>query len=232
MQRINELRTTVGARGTLEQMFADVSAGKSATLPLVIKADVQGSVEAIGSSLEKLGTDEVAVRVLHNGVGAINEADVTLAQASKALIIGFNVRANALSRELARRDTVEIRYYSVIYEVIDDVRAALSGLLAPTLREHIVGNAQVLEVFDITKLGKIAGCRVTDGTIKRGAKVRLLRDDTVIHEGKLATLKRFKDDVRQVKEGLECGMSFENYHDIRTGDIIEAVEIEEVARTL
>jgi translation initiation factor IF-2 len=231
-QRLSEVRAAAGARGTLEQMFANVSAGEEATLPVVLKADVQGSVEAIRSSLENLGTDEVSVQLLHDGVGGINEADVTLAQASNALIIGFNVRANAQARELARRDNVEIRYYSVIYEVIDDVKAALSGLLAPTLREHIVGNAQVLEVFDITKLGKIAGCRVTDGTIKRGAKVRLLRDDTVIYEGRLATLRRFKDDVRQVKEGLECGMSFENYHDIRIGDVIESVEVEEVARTL
>ena len=231
-QRLNEVRAAAGARGTLEQMFADVAAGKSATLPIVIKADVQGSVEAIASSLEKLGTEEVAVQLLHDGVGGINESDVTLAQASKALIIGFNVRANAQARDLARRDNIEIRYYSVIYEVIDDVKAALSGMLAPTLREHIVGNAQVLEVFDITKLGNIAGCRVTDGNIKRGAKVRLLRDDTVIYEGRLATLRRFKDDVRQVKEGLECGLSFENYHDIRIGDVIEAVEVEEVARTL
>ena len=231
-QRLNEIRTAAGERGTLEQMFADIAAGEANALPVVIKADVQGSVEAIAASLEKLGTDEVEARLLHTGVGGINEADVTLAQASKALIIGFNVRANAQARQLARRDNVEIRYYSVIYEVIDDVKAALSGLLPPALRERIIGNAQVLEVFDITKVGKIAGCRVTDGTIKRGAKVRLLRDDVVIFEGKLSTLKRFKDDARQVKEGLECGMAFENYHDIHPGDVIEAVEVEEIARTL
>ncbi len=231
-QRLNEIRTAAGARGTLEQMFADIAAGEAKVLPVVIKADVQGSVEALASSLEKIGTDEVAVRMLHTGVGGINEADITLAHASQALVIGFNVRANVQARQLARRDNVEIRYYSVIYEVIDDVKAALSGLLPPALRERIIGNAQVLEVFDITKVGKIAGCRVTDGTIKRGAKVRLLRDEVVIYEGKLATLKRFKDDARQVKEGLECGMAFENYHDIHPGDIIEAVEVEEIARTL
>ncbi len=230
--QLRDLRNAAGVRGTLEQMFADIAAGEANELPVVIKADVQGSAEAINASLEKLGTDEVAARVLHLGVGGINESDVTLAMASKALIIGFNVRANAQARERARRDGIEIRYYSVIYDIINDIKAALSGMLAPTLRENIVGNAQVLEVFDITKVGKIAGCRVTDGIIRRAATVRLLRDDTVIHEGKLSTLKRFKEDAREVKEGLECGMSFENYQDLRVGDIIEAVEIEEIARTL
>jgi translation initiation factor IF-2 len=230
--QLRELRNAAGVRGSLEQMFADIAAGEANELPIVIKADVQGSAEAINASLEKLATDEVAVRVLHLGVGGINESDITLAMASKALIIGFNVRANAQAREHARRDGIEIRYYSVIYDIINDIKAALSGMLAPTLRESIVGNAQVLEVFDITKVGKIAGCRVIDGIIRRAAKVRLLRDDTVIHEGKLSTLKRFKDDAREVKEGLECGMSFENYQDLRVGDIIEAVEIEEIARTL
>ena len=230
--QLRDLRNAAGVRGSLEQMFADIAAGEANELPVVIKADVQGSAEAINASLEKLATDEVAARVLHLGVGGINESDITLAMASKALIIGFNVRANAQAREHARRDGIEIRYYSVIYDIINDIKAALSGMLAPTLRESIVGNAQVLEVFDITKVGKIAGCRVTDGIIRRAAKVRLLRDDTVIHEGKLSTLKRFKDDAREVKEGLECGMSFENYQDLRVGDIIEAVEIEEIARTL
>jgi translation initiation factor IF-2 len=231
-QQMRDVRAAAGARGSLEQMFSDIAAGQASEVPVVIKADVQGSVEAIATSLEKLGTDEVAVRVLHTGVGGINESDVTLAGASSGLIIGFNVRANAQAREHARNSGVEIRYYSVIYNAIDDIKAVLSGLLAPTLREHIIGNAQVLEVFDISKTGKIAGCRVTDGVIKRGARVRLLRDDTVIYDGKLATLKRFKDDAREVKEGLECGMSFDNYRDIREGDVIEAVEIEEIARTL
>ena len=231
-QQMRDVRAAAGARGSLEQMFSAIAAGQASEVPVVIKADVQGSVEAIATSLEKLGTDEVAVRVLHTGVGGINESDVTLAGASSGLIIGFNVRANAQAREHARNSGVEIRYYSVIYNAIDDIKAVLSGLLAPTLREHIIGNAQVLEVFDISKTGKIAGCRVTDGVIKRGARVRLLRDDTVIYDGKLATLKRFKDDAREVKEGLECGMSFDNYRDIREGDVIEAVEIEEIARTL
>ena len=230
--RLREVRATAGARSTLEQMFADIAEGKVETLPIVVKADVQGSIEAIIGSLEKLATDEVAIRILHAGVGGINESDITLAQASKAPIIGFNVRANAQARELARRDNIEIRYYSVIYNLLDDLKAALSGLLAPSIRERIVGNAQVLEVFDITKVGNIAGCRVTDGIIKRASSVRLLRDDTVVYEGRLATLKRFKDDAREVKEGLECGMAFESYHDIRAGDVIEAFEIEEVARSL
>ncbi len=231
-QLLREMRVTTGVRGDLETMLAEIEEGRASELPMVIKTDVQGSVEAIRSSLEKLGTDEVMVRVLHSGVGGISESDVALAQASKALIIGFNVRANPQARELARRDSVEIRYYSVIYDIIDDVKAALSGMLPPSLRERLVGNAQVLEVFDISKLGKIAGCHVTDGVIKRGARVRLLRDDTVIYEGRLGTLKRFKDDVREVKDNLECGMAFENYHDIRVGDVIEAIEVEEIARTL
>ncbi len=230
--QLRERRAALGVRGTVEQMFADIAAGEVKTLPVVIKGDVHGSVEAIADSLEKLGTDEVAVEVLHSGVGGINESDVTLAEASKALILGFNVRANAQARELSRRDQVEIRYYSVIYNLIDDLKSALSGLLPPTMRERIIGNAQVLEVFDITKVGKIAGCRVTDGVIKRSARVRLLRDDTVIYEGRLATLKRLKDDAREVKEGVECGMSFENYQDLREGDVIEAFEVEEVARSL
>ena len=230
--QIRDSRVAAGTRSTLEQMFADIADGKTETLPIVVKGDVHGSVEAITGNLEKLATDEVAIQILHAGVGGINESDVTLAQASNAPIIGFNVRANAAAKKLARRDNVEIRYYSVIYDLLDDLKAALSGLLAPSLREKIVANAQVLEVFDITKVGNIAGCRMTDGLIKRSSLVRLLRDDTVIFEGKLSTLRRFKDDVREVKEGLECGIAFENYHDIRIGDVIEAYEIEEIARTL
>jgi translation initiation factor IF-2 len=230
--QVREIRTAAGARSSLEQMFTDIAEGKTDTLPAVIKADVQGSLEAITGSLNKLATDEVAINLLHGGVGGINESDITLAQASKAVVIGFNVRANAQARKLAQRDKVEIRYYSVIYNLIDDLKASLSGMLAPTLRERILGNAQVLEVFDITKVGNIAGCRVTDGLIRRTSSVRLLRDETVIYEGKLAALKRFKDDAREVKDGLECGIAFENYHDIREGDVIEAYEVEEIARTL
>ena len=219
---------------SLEDMFSRIQAGEIKELPVVIKGDVQGSIEAISNALEKLTSDntEVKVRVLHASVGAINESDITLANASNAMVIGFNVRANPQARDLAKRDGVEIRYYSIIYNVIDDVRAALTGLLAPTLRERFIGYANIREVFNITKVGKVAGCMVTQGTVKRGAGVRLLRDNVVIHEGTLKTLKRFKDEVREVREGYECGMAFENYDNIQPGDVIEAFEIEEVAREL
>jgi translation initiation factor IF-2 len=222
------------ARGSLEQMFQQIQAGEVKELPIVIKGDVHGSVEAIAGAMAKASGDnaEVRVRVLMSGVGAITESDVTLANASKGLIFGFNVRANPQAREMAKRDGVEIRYYSIIYNIIDDVKAMLTGLLAPTLREKFLGNAQILQVFNITKVGKVAGCRVSEGIVKRGAKVRLLRDNVVIHEGTLKTLKRMKDEVKEVREGFECGMAFENYDDIRDGDVIEAFEIEEVARVL
>jgi translation initiation factor IF-2 len=219
-------------RGTLEQQFTRIAAGESKELAVVIKTDVQGSLEAIVASLQKMRTDEVGARILHAAVGGINESDVTLARASGGLIIGFNVRANPQAREMAKRDKIDIRYYSIIYNVIDDVKAALSGMLAPSLRERFLGYAEIREVFEITKVGKIAGCMVTEGVVKRGAKVRLLRDNVVIHEGSLKTLKRFKDEVREVKEGFECGMAFENYHDIQRGDQIECFEIEEVSREL
>jgi len=219
-------------RGTLEDMFSQITAGTAKELPIVIKGDVQGSVEAIGGSLQKVSTDEVAVRVLHSGVGGINESDVILAKATGAVIIGFNVRANPAARDLARRDGVEIRYYAIIYDVIDDMKAALSGMLSPTLRERFLGNAAIREVFNITRVGKVAGCMVTDGVVRRGAKVRLLRDNVVIHEGSLKTLKRFKDEVREVRDGYECGMAFENYENIQVGDVIECFDIEEVARAL
>jgi translation initiation factor IF-2 len=231
-RRRREKTAAASARGTLEQMFSQIQAGVAKELPVVVKSDVQGSLEAITASLEKLSTNEVAVRVLHAAVGGITESDVILAKASNAVIIGFNVRANPQARELARRDSVEIRYYSIIYNVIDDMRGALSGLLAPTLREHFLGNAEIRQIFDVSKAGKVAGCMVTEGVVKRGAKVRLLRDNVVIHEGTLKTLRRFKDEVREVKEGYECGMAFENYQDIRAGDVIECFEMEEVARAL
>ncbi len=227
-----EKRMAASARGTIEQMFSKIAAGESKELPVVIKADVHGSMEAITASLEKLGNEEVKVRVLHASVGGINESDVTLAAASNGFIIGFNVRANKQARDLAQRDGVDIRYYSIIYELIDDMKAALSGLLAPAIRERQIGHAEIREVFNITKVGKVAGCRVTDGIVRRGAGVRLLRDNVVIHEGKLATLRRFKEDVREVREGFECGISFENYQDIQVGDIIECYETEEVARAI
>ena len=220
------------ARGTLEQMFTKISEGTAKEFGVVVKTDVQGSLEAIAGSVAKLVTAEVRVNLLHGAVGSITEGDVALAKASRGLIIGFNVRANPQAREMARRDGVEIRYYSVIYDIIDDIKAAMSGLLSPTLRERFLGNAEIREVFNISKVGKIAGCRVTEGMVKRGAKVRLLRDDVVIHDGSLKTLRRFKDEVREVKEGYECGMAFENYEDIREGDLIECFEVEEVARTI
>jgi translation initiation factor IF-2 len=231
-RRRREQQAVAGARGTLEQMFSQIAAGAAKELPVVVKSDVQGSLEAIIGSLEKLSTKEVAMRVLHAAVGGINESDVILAKASNAVIIGFNVRANPQARDLARRDGVEIRYYSIIYDVIDDMRGALSGLLSPVTRERLLGNAAIREVFNISKVGKVGGCMVTDGVVRRGAKVRLLRDNVVIHEGSLKTLKRFKDEVREVREGFECGMAFENYQDIQIGDVIECFEVEEVARAL
>jgi len=231
-RRRRDQQAAQGARGTLEQMFSQIAAGTAKELAVVVKSDVQGSLEAITGSLDKLSTDEVAMRVLHAAVGGINESDVILAKASNAVIIGFNVRAHPQARDLARRDGVEIRYYSIIYDVIDDMKAALSGLLSPTKRERLLGNAAIREVFTITKAGKVAGCMVTDGLVRRGARVRLLRDNVVIHEGALKTLKRFKDEVREVREGFECGMAFENYENIQVGDVIECFELEEVARAL
>jgi translation initiation factor IF-2 len=231
-RRIRQSRTALTGRGSIEQMFSQIQAGEASELPVVIKSDVQGSTEAIIGAADKLGTDEVSVRVLHGGVGGINESDITLARASNALVIGFNVRANKQAKELAEQEGVDIRYYSVIYDVIDALKGMLSGMLKPEIKETFIGNAEIREVFSVSKVGKVAGCLVTDGVVRRGAGVRLLRDDVVIHEGKLATLKRFKDDVKEVRQGTECGMSFENYHDIQVGDVIEAFEVEEVAREL
>ena len=221
-------------RGNFEQMMQNIKTGTAKELAVLIKGDVHGSVEAIKTALIKLTDEntEVKVRVLDAAVGAITESDITLAKASNAMLIGFNVRANAQAREMAKRDAVELRYYSIIYNVIDDVKQALSGMLAPTLREKFLGNAQILQVFNITKVGKIAGCKVTEGIVKRGAKVRLLRDNVVIHEGPLKTLKRMKDEVKEVREGFECGMAFENYDNIAEGDTIECFELEEIARQL
>jgi translation initiation factor IF-2 len=221
-----------GMRGSLEQMMAQAKTSGRKEFPLVIKADVQGSLEAIVGALDKLGTDEVAARVLHAGVGGISESDVTLAEASGVPIIAFNVRANKEARESAERAGIEIRYYNIIYDLVDDVKKAMSGLLPPTLRETMLGNAQILEIFNVSKVGKIAGCRVTDGTVERGANVRLIRDNVVIHEGKLSQLKRFKDDAREVGAGMECGMAFENYQDMRQGDVIECYRVETIQRSL
>ncbi len=219
-------------RGTFDQMMTRIKDGAGKELPLLIKADVHGSAEAIVGALEKLSGEEVKVNVLHSAVGGINEFDVGLARASGAVIIGFNVRANPQARELARRDGVEIRYYSIIYDLTDDMKRLLSGMLAPQIRETTLGYAEIREVFSITKVGKVAGCMVTEGLVKRGAKVRLLRDNVVIHQGDLGQLKRFKDDAREVKEGYDCGISLANYQDIQVGDTIECFEIEEVAQQL
>ncbi|HAN63745.1 MAG TPA: translation initiation factor IF-2, partial [Rhizobiales bacterium] len=221
-----------GQRGSLEQMMNNLKIAGAKEFTLLVKGDVQGSVEAIVAALDKMGTDEVRARIIHAGVGGITESDVGLAATSGAVVLGFNVRANSQAREAAERDGVEIRYYAVIYDLVDEVKQAMSGLLAPTRRETFLGNAEILEVFTISKVGKVAGCRVTEGKVERGAHVRLIRDNVVIHEGKLSTLKRFKDEVREVIAGQECGMAFEGYQDMRPGDVIECFEVEHVQRTL
>lgn len=221
--------TAAGSVSTMEQMFAKAQAGENEDLPVVIKGDVQGSVEALTSTLEKISTDESQVKVIHGAVGPINESDVTLAVASKAVIIGFNVRANTQARAIAKRDNVDVRYYSIIYNVADDIKGVFSGRLSPKYRENFLGYADIKEVFAVSKVGKVAGCIVTEGTIKKGCKVRLLRDNVVIHEGDLSQLKRFKDDVKEVREGTECGAAFANYQDIQVGDRIECFELEQVA---
>ncbi len=220
------------AGSSMEQMFAKIKAGETKEFPVIIKGDVQGSVEALQGTLAKIANDEVRIKVLHAAVGSINETDVSLAHASHATIIGFNVRANTQAREFAKRDNVDIRYYSIIYDVADDMKKAVEGLLTPEEKEKILGYAEIRQVFSVSKIGKIAGCMVTEGVVKRGAKVRLLRDHVVIHEGELAQLKRFKDDVKEVKSGFECGMSFANYDDLKVGDQIECYEIEQIAPTL
>ncbi|WP_193184797.1 translation initiation factor IF-2 [Nisaea sediminum] len=229
---LREKSAVAGARGSVEQMLSAIAAGQAEELPVVIKTDVHGSLEAIRSTLEKISNDQVAVRILHGAVGGISESDVSLAKASGALIIGFNVRAVPQARDLAAQEGLEIRYYSIIYELIDDIKAALTGMLSPDLKEEFLGNAEIREVFNITKVGKVGGCMVTEGMLRRAAKVRLLRDNVVIHEGTLKTLKRFKDEVKEVREGYECGAAFENYNDIQVGDFIECFEVKEVARSL
>ena len=217
---------------SIEQMMGQIASGERKELSVVVKADVQGSLEAIRSSIEKLSTEEVSAKVIHGGIGAINESDITLARASSAAIVGFNVRANPQSKALALKDGIDIKYYSVIYQLIDDVKTIMGGLLAPEIREDYIGQAEIRAIFNVPKVGKAAGCMVKDGMIKRGSKVRLLRDNVVIHEGMLKFLRRFKDEVKEVKEGYECGVSFENYQDLKEGDTIECFEIKEVSKTL
>ncbi|MDR3412895.1 MAG: translation initiation factor IF-2 [Formivibrio sp.] len=216
----------------LENMMAQMTDGEIRSMPLIIKADVQGSAEALAQSLQKLSTSEVRVQILHSAVGGISESDINLALASKAVVIGFNSRADAAARKLAEAEGVDIRYYNIIYDVVDDVKAALSGMLAPEKREQILGMVEVRQVFVVSKVGTIAGCLVLDGMVKRGAGVRLLRDNVVIHQGELESLKRYQDDVKEVKAGFECGLSLKDYNDLKEGDQLEAFEIVEVARTL
>ena len=233
--RLRKRRETLGSAGTkstLEQMMQQLKEAGRKEFPLVVKGDVQGSVEAIIGSLKKVGNEEVEARLIHTGVGGITESDIALASASKAIVIGFNVRANEQAKRAAEAQGIEIRYYNIIYDLVDEVRAAMSGLLAPTRREIFLGYATIKQVFNISKVGKVAGCMVTEGKVERGAKVRLLRDNVVIHEGSLSILKRFKDDVKEVTTGQECGMSFANYQDLREGDQIECFQVEIIARSL
>jgi translation initiation factor IF-2 len=216
----------------LENIFDQIGEGEVKRLDLIIKADVQGSYEALSHALAKLSTSEVRVNVVHSGVGAISESDVNLALASKAVIIGFNVRADVAARKLAESSGVDIRYYNIIYDVVDEIKAAMSGMLTPEKKESVIGSVEIREVFRITKVGAVAGCMVLDGTVKRGASVRLLRDNVVVFTGELDSLKRFKDDVREVKAGFECGLSLKNFSDIQPGDQLEVFEIVEVARSL
>ena len=232
-QVLKDKKAAVGSGTSLEQLLANAKANENLReLPILVKSDVQGSAEAIVQAMEKIGNEEVRVRVLHSGVGAITESDVTLAEASKAPIMGFNVRANAPARQSANQKGVELRYYSVIYDLVDDIKSAASGLLSSEVRENFIGYAKILEVFKVTGVGKVAGCQITEGLARRSSGVRLLRDDVVIHEGTLKTLKRFKDEVNEVNLGQECGMAFENYEDIRKDDVIEIFERQEIERNL
>lgn len=231
-RKSKEKNAALSARGSVEQMLANIKSGEVNELAVVIKTDVHGSFEAIKVALEKLGDDKLKVKILLGAVGPINESDISLATASSALVFGFNVRAIPQARDLAKRDNTEIRYHSIIYELIEDVKNVLSGMLDPDLQEDFIGYAEILQVFNISKLGKIAGCKVTEGNIKRGCSFRLLRENVVIHEGKLKTLQRFKDEVKEVKNGLECGMGLENFNDIKVGDIMECFEVKEIKKTL
>ncbi len=232
IRKEREAKLVKSAKSAMELMLDKIKSGEVKHLPIIIKADVQGSIEAIEGTINKLSNEEVSVQVLHSAVGPISESDISLAKASHALVIGFNVRANPMARDMARRDGVEIKYYSIIYDVLDDIKKGLEGMLSPELKEKILGYAEIREIYNITGVGKVGGCMVTEGMVKRGAKIRLLRDNVVIHDGAIGQLKRFKEDVKEVKEGYECGISFENYNDIQKGDFIECYEIEEIAAKL
>jgi translation initiation factor IF-2 len=227
--RERQVAAQTAGRGTMEEMLARIQAGAQKEVAIVVKADVQGSAEAIGVVVTKVGNEEVRVRVIYSGVGQITESDVQLAKASDAIVVAFNVRANVQARELAKAEGVDIRYYSIIYEVADDIEKLVKGKLAPVHREKFLGYAEIRQVFNITKTGKVAGCYVTEGVVKRGCGVRLLRDNVVIHQGDLSQLKRFKDDVKEVARGYECGLSFAGFQDLREGDVVECYETEIVA---
>ena len=231
-RKLKEKEAALSSRGSVEQMLANIQSGEITELPVVIKTDVHGSLEAIKVALTKLGDEKIKVKILSGSVGPINESDISLAVASSALVFGFNVRAIPQAREIAKRDMVEIRYHSIIYELIEDAKNGLAGMLDPDLQEEFIGYAEIKQVFNITNHGKIAGCSVTEGIIKRGCSFRLLRENIVVHEGKLKTLQRFKDEVKEVKFGLECGMGLENYNDIKVGDIMECFEVKEIKKTL
>jgi translation initiation factor IF-2 len=230
--KFRDVRLAKQQAAKLENMFAQMSEGEVQNLPIIIKADVQGSYEALAGSLQKLSTEEVRVNILHSGVGGISESDINLAIASKAIVVGFNARADAAARKLAESEGVEIRYYNIIYDVVDDVKAAMSGMLAPEKKEQIIGTVEIRQVISVSKVGNIAGCMVTDGIIKRAASIRLIRHNVVVHTGELDSLKRFKDDVKEVKQGYECGLMLKNFNDIQEGDQLEVFEIVEVARSL
>ena len=219
-------------KSSLEEMMANVSKGEVKKLPIIVKADVQGSLEAIVASLEKVGNDEVQINVIHNAIGAINESDVSLANSAQGVVIGFNIRAIPQARTIAKRDKVDIRYYSIIYELIDDMKKMLSGLLTPDTKEEIIGHAEVRDTFSSSKFGTIAGCFVTNGYVSNSAKIRLVREGKIIHEGEVGTLKRFKDDVKEVRENYECGISFKDYSDILVKDEIEFYITKEVQKEL
>jgi len=230
-KREEELKATT-SKVSLDDLFNQIKEGQVKELSIIIKADVQGSVEALKSSLEKLSTEEVKVNIIHGGVGAINETDIMLASASNAIVIGFNVRPDANARKAAENEKVDVRLYRVIYEAIDDIKAAMSGLLDPEYKEVVLGRAEVRQIFKVSKVGTIAGCYVTDGKMVRDAGVRLIRDGVVVYEGKLDSLKRFKDDAKEVAENYECGLTLEKFNDIQEGDIVEAFTMEEVKREL
>ena len=217
---------------SLDDLFEKIKEGEIKELNLVLKTDVQGSLEALAESLAKLSTDEVKLKIIHSSTGAITESDIMLASASGAIVIGFNVRANPRVRDIAEKEKVDIRYYDVIYNVLEDIRLAMTGLLEPVFKENIIGRADIKEIFSVPKVGAIAGCYVTDGFIERNAHIRLLRDDVVVFDGKIASLRRFKDDVKEVPSGYECGVGLENYKDIKPGDVFEVYQVEEVQAEL